>query len=85
MRHLISGADCAIAGEATVANAAPLAETFKKSRRFIQASPWLRPFPVYLQLLLGGSVFARGPQEGSGERALAWKLICENATRARLD
>src|SRR5882757_8692441 len=36
-RHLISGDDCAIAGEATAATAAPVAETFKKSRRFIQA------------------------------------------------
>jgi hypothetical protein len=35
MRHLISGADCAIAGEATAVIAAPVAETFKKSRRFI--------------------------------------------------
>ena len=35
MRHLISGEDCAIAGEATAATAAPVAETFKKSRRFI--------------------------------------------------
>src|ERR1700687_4437524 len=39
MRHLISGEDCAIAGEATAAAAAPVAETFKKSRRFIKASP----------------------------------------------
>src|SRR6478672_8619606 len=36
-RHLISGDDCAIAGEATAVAAAPAAETFKKSRRFIQA------------------------------------------------
>src|SRR5882724_6889394 len=36
MRHLISGEDCAIAGEATAAAAAaPVADTFKKSRRFI--------------------------------------------------
>src|ERR1700675_3550469 len=40
MRHLISGEDCAIAGEATAATAAPVADTFKKSRRFIQASPY---------------------------------------------
>jgi hypothetical protein len=39
MRHLISGEDCAIAGEATAVTAAPAAETFKKSRRFIKASP----------------------------------------------
>jgi hypothetical protein len=38
-RHLISGDDCAIAGEATAVAAAPAAETFKKSRRFIKASP----------------------------------------------
>src|ERR1700730_4351693 len=35
MRHLISGDDCAIAGEATAVTAAPVADTFKKSRRFI--------------------------------------------------
>src|ERR1700684_2594944 len=40
MRHLISGEDCAIAGAATALAAAPAAETFKKSRRFIKASPW---------------------------------------------
>jgi hypothetical protein len=40
MRHLISGDDCAIAGEATAAPAAPTADTFKKSRRFIQSSPY---------------------------------------------
>src|ERR1700722_5068720 len=40
MRHLSSGIDCAIAGDATAVAAAPTAETFKKSRRFIQASPW---------------------------------------------
>jgi len=33
------GEDCAIAGDATAATAAPVADTFKKSRRFIQASP----------------------------------------------
>jgi hypothetical protein len=37
MRHLISGDDWAIAGEATAEMAAPVADTFKKSRRFIQA------------------------------------------------
>jgi hypothetical protein len=35
MRHLISGEDCAIAGDATAVAAAPVAETFNKSRRFI--------------------------------------------------
>src|SRR5450631_2999594 len=47
MRHLISGEDCAIAGEATVATAAPAADTFKKSRRFIQASPCWGVFPRF--------------------------------------
>src|SRR5205085_2220546 len=37
-RHLISGDDCAMAGEATAVAAAPAAETFKKSRRFIRFS-----------------------------------------------
>src|ERR1700730_18281574 len=45
MRHLISGEDCAIAGEATAVAAAPAAETFKKSRRFIKASPCWGVFP----------------------------------------
>src|ERR1043166_1122277 len=39
-RHLTSGDDCAMAGEAMAVAAAPAAETFKKSRRFIQVSPW---------------------------------------------
>src|SRR5215813_2303644 len=39
-RHLISGDDCAMAGEAMAVAAAPAAETFRKSRRFIQISPW---------------------------------------------
>jgi hypothetical protein len=52
MRHLISGDDCAIAGEATaVAAAAPVAETFKKSRRFIKASPCWGVFPEFLEHL----------------------------------
>jgi hypothetical protein len=46
MRHLISGDDWAIAGEATAATAAPVADTFKKSRRFIQTLLiLLRAFP----------------------------------------
>src|SRR3981081_216379 len=36
MTHLISGDDWAIAGAATAATAAPVADTFRKSRRFIQ-------------------------------------------------
>src|SRR5437868_4523727 len=46
-RHLISGDDCAMAGEATAVAAAPAAETFKKSRRFIKASPCWGVFPYY--------------------------------------
>src|SRR6516162_6515230 len=45
MRHLISGEDCAIAGEASAAAAAPVAETFKKSRRFIKAASLVGCFP----------------------------------------
>src|SRR5690348_14231948 len=43
-RHLISGDDCAMAGDAMAVAAAPAAETFKKSRRFI-VSPWVGMFP----------------------------------------
>src|SRR4051794_8686267 len=45
MRHLISGEDCAMAGEATVAIAAPAADTFKNSRRFIKAISLLGRIP----------------------------------------
>src|SRR5256885_3462995 len=44
-RHLTSGDDCAMAGEATAVAAAPAAETFKKSRRFIRFS--LGAFPGF--------------------------------------
>jgi hypothetical protein len=47
MRHLISGIDWAIAGDATAtAAAAPVAETFKKSRRFIV---WPSPCGAFSQ------------------------------------
>ncbi len=52
MRHLISGEDCAIAGEATAVAAAPAAETFKKSRRFIKSSPCRGVFPCGLKKAL---------------------------------
>src|SRR5882724_6329828 len=45
-RHLISGEDCAIAGAATAVAAAPAAETFKKSRRFIVRLLLEGRFPV---------------------------------------
>src|ERR1044072_2043138 len=46
-RHLISGEDCAIAGEATAAvAAAPAADTFRKSRRFIFRSLLAGAFPL---------------------------------------
>jgi hypothetical protein len=54
---LISGDDCAIAGEATAVAAAPAAETFKKSRRFIQASPCRGRFPDFLELFLRQRAF----------------------------
>src|SRR5262245_60869285 len=38
MRHLISGADCAIAGAATALAATPRPAAFKNSRRFIPYS-----------------------------------------------
>src|ERR1700712_1961204 len=49
-RHLISGDDCAIAGEATAATAAPGAETFKKSRRFIKPSPYWDVSQIYVSI-----------------------------------
>src|SRR4029077_13712761 len=39
MRHLISGADCAIAGAATALAATPRPAAFKNSRRFIPYPP----------------------------------------------
>src|SRR3954447_19256258 len=46
-RHLISGEDCAIAGETTAAvAAAPAADTFRKSRRFIFRSLLVGVFPL---------------------------------------
>src|SRR3977135_3389245 len=62
MRHLISGEDCAIAGEATAATAAPVADTFKKSRRFIQASPCWGVFPDFLEHLFLRIDFSRLPK-----------------------
>jgi hypothetical protein len=48
-RHFTSGEDCAIAGEATAVAAAPAADTFKKSRRFIFRSLLAGVFsPTYL-------------------------------------
>src|ERR1700677_943132 len=62
MRHLISGEDCAIAGEATAATAAPLAETFKKSRRFIQTSPWTSDGSRISAAFLGRSGLTHRPR-----------------------
>src|SRR3977135_3666745 len=62
MRHLSSGEDCAIAGEATAATAAPVADTFKKSRRFIQASPCWGVFPDFLEHLFLRIDFSRLPK-----------------------
>jgi hypothetical protein len=52
MRHLISGEDCAIAGAATAVAAAPTAETFKKSRRFISGISLVVQVPIYQALFL---------------------------------
>src|SRR6266508_5535766 len=57
-RHLISGDDCAIAGEATAVAAAPAAETFKKSRRFIQSLLKAGRFPYSLERSSGGANFS---------------------------
>src|ERR1051325_543407 len=60
-RHLISGEDCAIAGAAIAVAAAPAADTFTKSRRFIQASP--------LRVLLEFDGSASGRQRASRQPA----------------
>src|SRR5205085_8879729 len=56
-RHLTSGEDCAIAGAAIAVAAAPTADTFKKSRRFIQASPFARSFWSSMVMRPGGNAF----------------------------
>src|SRR5882724_5705350 len=58
-RHLISGEDCAIAGAATAVAAAPAAETFKKSRRFIVRLLLEGRFPVTASISSGGSMPGR--------------------------
>src|SRR4051794_12313663 len=73
MRHFSSGEDCAIAGEATAATAAPVAETFKKSRRFIQASPCWGVFPDFLEHRPSAARFSRH-RGGSGARSLTRKF-----------
>jgi hypothetical protein len=78
MRHLISGIDCAIAGEATAVAAAPTAETFKKSRRFIQASPWWA-VPGFLEYFFRQRDRCIGRTSGG---ALSRKSGGENATKA---
>src|SRR3984885_11318487 len=75
IRHLISGDDCAIAGEATAVAAAPTAETFKKSRRFIQASPCRGRFPYFLQLSFDDAI-SGVTRRRSGGRSLTRKFAC---------
>src|ERR1700747_392049 len=73
MRHFSSGADCAIAGEATAAAAgAPVAETFKKSRRFISRYLLTGAFPVVLVSPPGGTRCSR-QIEGFRSRGLTRK------------
>src|ERR1700721_353779 len=78
MRYLISGADCAIAGEATAATAAPLAETFKKSRRFIQTSPWASDISV-----ISAAALERFCTSAAGRvsGALTWKWSCKKGNK----
>jgi hypothetical protein len=65
--------DCAIAGEATAVAAAPAAETFKKSRRFIKASPSGR-FPARFNTEVG---------RAKTRRRHDWCLVCGIATIKR--
>src|SRR6185437_804485 len=67
MRHLISGEDCAIAGEVIAVAAAPAADTFKKSRRFIQSSPQMAVSSICWNLYLG-EVNPLASTEGAGPR-----------------
>src|ERR1700750_1710886 len=72
-RHLISGEDCAVAGEAMAVAAAPAAETFKKSRRFIQASPHWGVHPGFPRAFpFGGANMASYGR--SGGRSLTRKF-----------
>src|SRR5438552_699531 len=74
MRHLISGEDWAIAGEATAA-AAPVAETFKKSRRFISGISLLGTISHrHSSRSCGNAIFASYPGALTG-RALT-RMSC---------
>src|ERR1700675_2441111 len=66
IRHLISGDDCAMAGEATAVAAAPAAETFKKSRRFIQSLLETGRFPYLLERSSGGRIPCHPGRSGRG-------------------
>jgi hypothetical protein len=88
MRHLMSGIDCAIAGDATAATAAPVAETFKKSRRFIKVfSVWRvflnGAFFLNLQQACGDTRFLRSNRSApAGPLTRKWRQ--QNATKAWL-
>src|SRR5829696_6241075 len=69
-RHLISGEDCAMAGEATVAIAAPAADTFKNSRRFIKTISSLGVSHILRRR--GGTI--RSGQRRFSPRSLTWKF-----------
>jgi hypothetical protein len=80
MRHLISGDDWAIAGEATAATAAPVADTFKKSRRFIQTLLiLLRAFPGISWSTFNGEANSQQPTT-LGRVGLTRMPACGNAT-----
>src|SRR5580693_535902 len=78
MRHLISGEPCAIAGEATAVTAAPAAETFKKSRRFIKSSPCRGVSPYGLKRALAARALTQ-PAEG------AWAGLNTEGGQAKRD
>src|SRR3982751_2787446 len=70
-RHFTSGEDCAIAGEATVAAAAPAADTFKKSRRFISENLLVGRFPHSCSVSSAGDSVA---PKALCRRSLTWNF-----------
>src|SRR4030081_1615671 len=82
MRHLISGEDCAIAGEATTVAAAPAADTFKKSRRFIYCISWVGHSGISEQA--GRRSDCRASTEGASRGGLNTEVWPRN-TRQRHD
>jgi hypothetical protein len=65
-RHFTSGEDCAIAGDATAVAAAPAADTFRKSRRFIFRSLLAGAFPLDFSYAAARSGDASMPRRTEG-------------------